>query len=91
MRYLGIAAALLLSGCAMFDGPVPIREAMTVRITLTDSLPPDYNGYATWAGDQCDIVLRRSTYPRCMQHEVRHCFEGDFHRNAPSSEDCFDH
>lgn len=34
----------------------------------------------------CHIRLRK--YPHCLLHEIRHCFEGDFHKGEDSDEDC---
>lgn len=92
MRALAVVALCSLSGCAsFFSGPVPLHDSVSVRVTLVDNVPGGYTGRAFWLGDQCDVILRRDTYPRCLQHEVRHCFEGAFHGDAPSSDDCFDH
>lgn len=34
----------------------------------------------------CNIRLRN--YPHCLLHEIRHCFEGDYHKGEDSDEDC---
>jgi len=34
----------------------------------------------------CVITLRQ--YPECLLHEIRHCFEGQWHDARPNSEDC---
>jgi len=34
---------------------------------------------AGWAGDQCLIVTGTPTNHQVLGHEVRHCFEGNFH------------
>ena len=82
-------ALLLLSGCAIFDGPVPLHQERKIHVVLVDDLPGGIGGRANWFSDTCTVWLRRSTYPRCLQHEIRHCFEGPFHGNNASSEDCF--
>ena len=87
MRYLLIA--LLLSGCHSL--PRPVHQEVLTRITLVDDLPPGVYGVATWTGSFCSIRLRRDTYPTCLQHEQRHCFEGDFHAGRLSGEDCYLH
>lgn len=92
MKLWPVAAVLLLSGCAMFDGPVPLYDEVNIRVLLVDSIPGAYPGQvgrATWMGPFCDVLLLRSHYPRCLQHEARHCFEGPFHGANSSSEDCF--
>ena len=35
----------------------------------------------------CHIRLRE--YPKCLLREVRHCFEGDFHKGYDSDTDCY--
>lgn len=39
-------------------------------------------------GGVCFIKLQR--YPVCMQHEMRHCIEGDWHKGVKSSKDCYE-
>lgn len=82
-------ALIALSGCASL--PTPVQSEVLTRITLVDDLPPGVYGVATWVGSFCSIRLRRDTYPTCLQHEQRHCFEGAFHGNRLSSEDCYLH
>lgn len=40
----------------------------------------DVCGYAAWSGSKCIIVIKREYYPQCLTHEIRHCFEGKYHR-----------
>lgn len=82
-----VALLVLLSGCS-FDPPKPTMQRNVTTITVIESkdLPPHNLGRAVYAGDQCVIVLRE--YPRCLQHEVRHCLEGAWHGAAPNDEDC---
>lgn len=51
----------------------------------------NYNtlGYAEITEDTCAIYLRK--YPICLQHEIRHCFEGNWHEGRKTDEDCFNH
>ena len=92
------AAALIcvfLIGCA-----APSQRSYDIKQTaVTVTLVP-YNGkFVTKpvAGEVihaesdigdgfCDIRLKK--YPKCLLHEIRHCFEGDFHPNESSDEDC---
>lgn len=93
MRALALLLLACLTGCAstsaFFTGPVPLYDEVNIRVRLVDHIPGGYIGRATWAGPNCDVVLLRSHYPRCLQHEGRHCFEGPFHGPAPSDEDCY--
>lgn len=83
-------ALVMLSGCSSFDAPKPVLERSTMRITVVESqnLPPNVLGNATWHGDWCVITLRE--YPTCLQHEVRHCLEGNWHYGRDTTEDCYE-
>ena len=90
-------ALLLLSGCAIFDGPVPLRDSAAFSVTIVDELPgktyPGQAGVAACnpAGDNCALFILRSHYPICLTHEIRHAFEGPFHGSRPSDESCYDY
>ena len=93
MRLWPVLAVLLLTGCAMFDGPVPLRDSATFTVMLVDRLPGAYPGQVGRAvcnasGDNCALMLLRDQYPLCLTHEIRHAFEGPFHGSARSGEDC---
>ena len=85
-----ILAALLLSGCATFDTirTPPKYSEVTARIVLTDDIKDDRHGYASWDGSLCTVYLKRSQYPFCMTHELRHCFEHNWHDERPNDTDC---
>ena len=54
-----------------------------------NALPLNQMGKATWQDGHCTVVVKRSVYPRCITHEVRHCIEGHFHSPGLSSNtDC---
>ncbi|MNZ43824.1 hypothetical protein D3C78_614360 [compost metagenome] len=81
-----LAAAAGLTGCDDFNGPPPkLQRAVS---TITVRVDPDLRspGWADWKGDACRIILRE--YPLCLAHEVRHCFEGDWHAGHRTGEDC---
>lgn len=92
MRILALCLTLLLSGCDFFESTAkPKRDAVFVQIELVDDLPMRQYGSAQCSGDGvCILKIKRDTYPMCIAHEVRHAFEGDFHGNKPSDEDCHD-
>lgn len=82
--------ALTLQGCAVFE-PVrgtPVRHEVNARIVLVDHLPTHTNGFAVLEGDTCTVFLKRSQYPYCMTHELRHCFEHHWHDEKPNQTDC---
>ena len=90
MRILLIC--LLLTGCAAFE-PEPYtlqRHISTITIKVDPMLGMLPNtegesreGEATVTGDKCTVVLRE--YPICLSHEVRHCFEGNWHPKASAT------
>lgn len=89
-RAMIAASAISIAGCSMFD-PVrgqPLVSEVTARVVLTEDMPADWGGYADWDGELCTIYLRRSQYPYCMTHELRHCFEHYWHDDRPNQTDC---
>lgn len=81
----------LLTGCAFFDGPRPERDQISAQITLVDdgTLPPGVAGDSVCSRSFCTIRIRRSSYPLCITHEIRHGFEPLFHRGKASDESCW--
>lgn len=87
-----VLLALLLSGCSVFEAPEYHRERDTVVaiIELTDDMPADWMiGHANCKDGLCRIKIRKSRYPDCITHEIRHGFEGAFHGNERSDESCY--
>lgn len=81
----------LLTGCAFFDGPQPERDQLSAQITLVDDseLPPGVAGDSVCSRSFCNIRIRRSSYPLCITHEIRHGFEPLFHQGKASDESCW--
>jgi hypothetical protein len=86
LKYL---AALLLSGCAVFDNTfvaenkpaklVEVRvvdQAMMREICKTDVYTL---GCAVFNKTRCIIYTERETTHETLGHELRHCFYGAFH------------
>lgn len=91
MRIIAIAVLLLLlAGCDYFDASAkPQRDTVFVQIQLVDDLPMRQYGEARCSGEGvCILKIKRATYPMCIAHEVRHAFEGAFHDDRESTEDC---
>ena len=78
---------VLLTACTFFDAPRPVleRTASIINVKIDPALPT--LGHAQWVGQLCTITLRE--YPVCLQHEVRHCLEGEWHRATPNNDDCW--
>lgn len=95
MRALILTLLLIsLIGCASIQKPVPYRDAVTIRVELVSDaeLPLNVYGRADCVPDTdyCLVRLKKSAYPYCIRHEIlRHPFEGKFHGDRISDEDCF--
>lgn len=92
--HLLLVAGLLVAGCARDDAPdeMPlVRDEVFVHIQLVQELPSKSGkryGQATCANQVCKISLLKRNYPFCLAHELRHLFEGSYHGDRPSLEDC---
>ena len=89
-----MAAVLGLSACAAFDAE-PYKLQRNVSTITVESDPmllvrDGKNGVAYVNGSTCKVVLNE--YPKCLAHEVRHCYEGAWHPTSssfpPNSDDC---
>ena len=92
MKRLLASVVLLasLSGCVVL--PVITRNKFAVIVTTNvEFKQPLKLGQYKYdsATNTCYIWLRE--YPKCLAHEMRHCMEGNWHGNAASSEDCYQH
>lgn len=84
-------ACAFLAGCASTPMEYNMqRTEATVRIHVVERIPGRTNlyGLSSCTGGVFDIWIRRSVYPKCLVHEIRHAFEGNFHTMGPSIEDC---
>lgn len=88
MKKIIVVLALLLSACGSGEKLVTLH--VVDRDTIEAMSSVNTVGYATWQisepYDICDIyVLDKNQYESMNQynyvlgHEIRHCFEGDFH------------
>ena len=87
MKYL--LAILLLSGCAALNAPTPIRNDVRVIIKAPQGYKDENKlGTTTYLPTMNTCVITLRQYPECLLHEIRHCFEGQWHDARPNSEDC---
>lgn len=80
-----------MTGCATFIEhntvvPFPERTVSYIEIRKLSGGDPNVLAYADITGTTCIIYLRN--YPRCLAHEVRHCYEGNWHERRKTSEMC---
>lgn len=90
---LTLVAALLISGCVTDDAPPAVlRDDVLLYVHLVDHI--DYRsdtkayGLTRCANNVCTLEILRDSYPYCLQHELRHAFEGNWHANRETLEDC---
>lgn len=91
LSVLAVITIAGLAGCGEPD-PTSINQIdFDLKIRLVDEVR--YNdaivsGLSEWGEGWCIVTLPVDEYPRCLQHEIRHCIEGDFHAGHKSYEDC---
>ena len=76
---------LMLAGCVAPQ--TYTLERKTVKVTVVEVRQLPTLGHAAWAKDTCFIALRE--YPKCLQHEMRHCLEGKWHGDTKNDDNCF--
>lgn len=93
LRSLFIAYAALVGGCATFVEhhkfkPFPATRHVTVELRELHNAPLNVLGKAElYADGKCIIYLRK--YPQCLSHELRHCFEGNWHEGRGTDSHCY--
>lgn len=88
MKAVVLALALALTGCAAPDLK-PVRTQVNIVLKAPiDFENPRRLGEAFYLPEQntCVVFLRK--YPECLLHEIRHCFEGQWHPKRDTTEDC---
>jgi hypothetical protein len=90
---LVLAAAMVLPGCASESAPPAIiRDDVLIHVRLVDQIEykpgTEAFGLARCANDVCVLEILRDRYPFCLQHEIRHAFEGDWHPDRETLDDC---
>ena len=88
MRLLITALALLLTACTThtIDRPEVVVISRVVE-TLPEWCPERALACAERFEAACYVYVRADIYPRCVEHEMRHCHEGLWHE-GPSVEGC---
>lgn len=86
MRILTIALSLLLVSCVQTDGVE--FDKFNSRVVIEEDSTLETLGRQQTVGGVCFIKLKK--YPMCLQHEIRHCIEGNWHEGYKSDADCFE-
>ena len=77
---------IALNGYTQPVKPVINQHVFTVVIQEDKTLKN--HGGQQYVGGRCVIKLRE--YPICLQHEVRHCIEGNWHEGIETTDGCFE-
>lgn len=82
-----------LGGCASEQtASLPTRDEALIHVRLVDRI--DYKpsmeayGLSRCANGVCVIEVLRDRYPYCLEHELRHVFEGSWHSGRETLEGC---
>ena len=93
MRLVLLLICSMVAGCSDSSEYEIGSNDFLLHIKLIESFSdPLQQGLAEWNVEQteCTVTLIKDEYPRCLQHEVRHCIEGHWHpEEQDNSEDCF--
>lgn len=87
-----LAFTVSLTACSVTADKFPERKRSHVNadIYIVDKIPSITDrsvlGTAMWSGSKCTIYVRSDIYPYAMTHELMHCFSGNWHDGAASSE-----
>jgi len=83
--FIALSLSLALSACSVQTRPSIEKHVFSIVIQEVPTLKN--HGTQEWTVGRCVIKLRE--YPVCLQHEVRHCIEGNWHKGIETTDDCF--
>lgn len=89
------AACLAITGCAAPADQGSLPGKRTVEITVEEVAHlGGALGTATMRTNAEGVIvachIKLTKYPRCLQHEIRHCLEGNWHDGKETRMGCFD-
>lgn len=93
MKLFILILSILLSSCTQFiehNTRVDFPANTNMKIEIRKLKGGNLNTLAyteVYPNNSCIIYLRN--YPQCLSHEVRHCYEGDWHKGRKTDEDCY--
>lgn len=88
MKYLKLITLLLMVGCTEAPSPEVNFDKYISDVVIEEDKTLPTLGRQQTVGGVCFIKLQQ--YPVCLQHEMRHCIEGDWHQGYESDDDCFE-
>lgn len=95
-KYIILIITVLLYGCVGISTKPSSKHHIIqseVKVTLIKDvkLPRLPNGMPQLARATVDdgfCIIELTKYPRCLLHEIRHCFEGNWHKGKETTKDC---
>lgn len=81
---------VISSGCTSAPPKNITQTHFELKLSVVDSLPAIAGkpqlARTTVGGGFCTIELTQ--YPKCLLHEIRHCFEGNWHKGRETTQNC---
>lgn len=89
--YVTAFITLALIGCSSTPAYNVIDKEFNFRLLLVEQ--PTNEGkqvdeFTVWDATTCIVILKKSEYPRCLKHGIRHCIEHKWHEGKITTEDC---
>lgn len=88
MEYLRLLILLSMIGCTENHPPEVNFDKYISDVVIEEDKTLPTLGRQQTVGGVCFIKLKQ--YPICLQHEIRHCIEGNWHQGYESNDDCFE-
>lgn len=91
LKIMIVVCMFAMSACASLPKHTTVKQR-DVKVTLIyPAKLPDKNGLPqlarTTVGDGF-CVIELAKYPQCLAHEMRHCFEFDWHSGRETTANC---
>lgn len=91
MRYIILSIVFILGACSTQEPHNVVQKDVKVALIINPNLPPLPDGKpqlarTTVGSGFCTIELTQ--YPKCLLHEIRHCFEGNWHKGRETTQNC---
>lgn len=88
MKTVVLVVALMLTGCTPHYDLIRTEAFVHYKIVeeLTPPQKPNVVGFTRCSDEGvCEVQILRDYYPECLEHEVRHVFEGAWHGDTPTN------
>lgn len=90
--FIYLIVVILVSACYVSPhGHALKQNDVRVSLVVNEKLPALSDGHPqlarTTVGDGF-CVIELTQYPKCLLHEIRHCFEGNWHEGRETTQNC---